>query len=100
MNENNSINIEILIAGLKHSGVKLKILEITYKSKSGFTHLIEIRNKIGCSSQTLYRHIKKLEELGLVELKQDFVDRRKKYIILTRLGKEVIEKVMRQKLNF
>ena len=76
-----------------------KILSILWNDTEGYITCSELSCRTGLANNTLTSMLKKLEEQGLVCMKDCPKDKRRKYVNLTELGKsqkEIGEKVSRE----
>ncbi len=69
-------------------GIPLGLARLVFEvgSRTGGTTVRELRTRLGLDSGHLARQLRSLEERGLVDVRQDTADRRRRVVTLTRKG--------------
>jgi len=71
----------------KHGEIKVKILKMILENGGKINKAKDIAKKLGKAPQTISFHLKELENFGLIKVKMDKKDRRKKQYEITENGK-------------
>jgi DNA-binding MarR family transcriptional regulator len=75
-----------MLTAMGLTAARYDLLYALMKRRSGIAQC-KLQRKLGVSRATVSRMLGSLEKLGLVERRRDDVDRRRKYVTLTALGR-------------